>query len=270
MYRFALRPKWILGHLLVVALVAVLASLGFWQLRRLEERREVNALVEQRSRSTTALPAEGWEGADPAGLVYRRVRVRGRYDAGGEVLLRFRSRNGVPGHHVLTPLVTDQGTVIVDRGWVPLAVAEEWPTPDTAPPPGPVEVTGMLRPSTPGGFRPQRSRPDAPLTVGSVDLAALSGELSRPLHPLYVQVEAPPGPAASYPAPAEHLPMDEGPHLSYAVQWFIFATGAAVGWPILVRQSAHASARKRDPGEGENAVATPPPSRPRPTTSGAR
>ena len=38
-YRFALRPKWILSHLFVVALVVLMINLGFWQLRRLDQRR---------------------------------------------------------------------------------------------------------------------------------------------------------------------------------------------------------------------------------------
>lgn len=245
MYRFALRPKWILGHVLVVTLVVFLASLGFWQLRRLEERRDINAVVKQRSQSTTALPTEGWEGTDPSTLVFRRVQVQGRYDSDAEVLLRFRPRAGLPGHHVLTPLVTDQGTVVVDRGWVPLAIAEEWPTRRATPPAGPVQITGILRSSEHGRFLPRRPRPDGPLTVGAVDLAGLSRELSRPLYPLYVQLDPAPQAPNSYPVASEPLPLDEGPHLSYALQWFTFATGAAIGWLILLRQSANPSARTR-------------------------
>ncbi len=244
MYSFALRPRWILGHVLVATLVVVLANLGFWQLRRLEERRDLNAVVERRSEQTTPLPTEGWEGSDPSALVFRRVQVSGRYDSDSEVLLRFRPRLGMPGHHVLTPLTTDQGTVIVNRGWVPLELAEKWPTPATRPPPGRVQVTGVLRSSEGGSrFLPQRPRPDGPLTVGSVDLTGLSRRLSRPLYPLYVQLDPGAEGESSYPVAVEPLPLDEGAHLSYALQWFAFASGAALGWLILLRQSAKATAR---------------------------
>ena len=48
MYRFLLRPKWIGFHLLVVAGIVAMINLGFWQLRRLDQRREFNATIEAR------------------------------------------------------------------------------------------------------------------------------------------------------------------------------------------------------------------------------
>lgn len=242
MYSFALRPRWILGHVLVVTLVVALANLGLWQLRRLEERRDLNAVVEHRSKQTVPLPAEGWEGADGSALIFRRVQVTGRYDPDSEVLLRFRTRLGVPGHHVLTPLITERGTVLVNRGWVPLDIAEKWPTQGARPPPGPVQITGVLRSSEGGSrFLPQRPRPDGPLTVGAIDISGLSRRLSRPLYPLYVQLDPAGEAEISYPVAVEPLPLGDGPHLSYALQWFAFASIAALGWVILVRQSAKPS-----------------------------
>jgi cytochrome oxidase assembly protein ShyY1 len=37
-------------------------------------------------------------------------------------------------------------------------------------------------------------------------------------------------------------PQDNGPHLSYAVQWFIFSTIAVIGYPLILRRNA----RSRD------------------------
>ena len=45
MYRFLLRPLWILSHLFVLACVVAFVSLGLWQLRRLDERKAYNAQV---------------------------------------------------------------------------------------------------------------------------------------------------------------------------------------------------------------------------------
>ena len=57
MYRFLLRPRWIAFTLVVATAIAVMINLGFWQLRRLDERREFNdavrrASTNQRSPST--------------------------------------------------------------------------------------------------------------------------------------------------------------------------------------------------------------------------
>ena len=46
--RFLLRPRWLLSHLFVVALVVAMVGLGFWQLRRLDEKRDRNELIESR------------------------------------------------------------------------------------------------------------------------------------------------------------------------------------------------------------------------------
>ena len=48
-YRFALRPKWLLSHLLVAALVVTMVNLGFWQLQRLSDKRARNDLVSEQA-----------------------------------------------------------------------------------------------------------------------------------------------------------------------------------------------------------------------------
>ena len=40
------------------------------------------------------------------------------------------------------------------------------------------------------------------------------------------------------PEPVPAPTLDEGPHLSYAVQWFIFTTVAVVGYPLILRRRA--------------------------------
>ena len=44
-----MRPAWLLSHVLVVGLLIVTANLGFWQLRRLDARRDYNAVVAARA-----------------------------------------------------------------------------------------------------------------------------------------------------------------------------------------------------------------------------
>ena len=40
-----LTPRWLIGHVLVLLAVIVLINLGLWQLRRLEQRRALNASI---------------------------------------------------------------------------------------------------------------------------------------------------------------------------------------------------------------------------------
>lgn len=229
--RFPLR--WIVGTVLVVAIVSGCIAAGFWQLRRLDERRDLNQRIRERSEETVPLPAAD-EGTDPDDLAYRRVAVTGTYDAGGEVLVRFRIRTGLPGYEVLTPLRTDQGTLLVDRGWVPLADGDRWPVPEMAPPAGEVEVSGLLAPPESGELRLDR-RENGTRVIAAVDPARLAEEVGAgALYPAFLLADDGGTPASSYPVPVDPPALDDGPHRSYAVQWFLFAGIGIVAWPLLV------------------------------------
>lgn len=240
MHRFLLRPRWLAGHVLVVVAVVGFVNLGFWQLRRLDERRQLNAVVRRRheapARPLSALLRGA--GGDPRSVQWRRATVTGTYDTGAEVLLTARSRAGQPGHHVLTPLVTgDDRAVIIDRGWVPYRVPGP-PVRPATPPVGPVTVHGVV---LTGRRTDQYGRAESGRLefVSQVDLDRLAGPAPAPLAPVYVQLrrQSPPQPG-SLPVPARLPPLTEGPHLSYAGQWFLFAIIVVVGYPLLLARTA--------------------------------
>ena len=84
MYRFLTRPKWIVFTLGIILLIVVMMNLGFWQLRRLDERKAVNAQV--RERTTAAIvPLDDLVSVDDpvgdtGGVQSRNVSTTGRYD----------------------------------------------------------------------------------------------------------------------------------------------------------------------------------------------
>src|SRR3712207_8245188 len=70
------RPRWLVGTIIAVLVVVLFVNLGFWQLRRLDERRDRNDAIEERS-SLPGVPVDEVVDAragfdDVAGLVYRR------------------------------------------------------------------------------------------------------------------------------------------------------------------------------------------------------
>jgi surfeit locus 1 family protein len=234
------------GTVLALVVVLVCVRLGLWQLDRLAERRALNAVVAERI-AEPPLPLASAR-ADTAGLVYRRLRVEGRWDAARTVVWAARSRGGMPGVHVLTPLVlADGGAVLVDRGWVP---APDAATVELAAlrPPAPVPVVGLALPFHPERSDVGRAVPAAPpidpgtgagyrLRWVRLEHEGLAGQLPYPLARLYVQ-ELPGQETAGYPRPIPTPALGEGNHRSYAFQWFSFAAIALVGWGVLMVRSS--------------------------------
>ena len=215
-----------IGVVLVALVVAgVCIRLGFWQKGRLEGRERINAMLEARG----ALPARDIEAVDPSTLPYAHVTATGRYDAAHEVILSGRTLNDVPGNHVLTPLVLRDGTaVLVDRGWVPLETDTPPVTGAAAAPTGTVSIGGLAL--APDAISDPPPSPAPSISI-RIDLG-ISG-LPYRLLPVYVLL-ATQDPAQASPVPVPPPTFDNGPHLSYMLQWFAFATIALVGGAVLL------------------------------------
>jgi len=224
--RRLLRPAWLLSHLAVGALLVATINLGFWQLRRLDERRAYNALVEERAGAHPASLGDLQVGADSGKLAYRAVEVSGVFDAEREVFVVNRTQAGLPGVHVVTLLVGESGVVAVDRGFVPRPVyvagdPSVWAPPDTE-----VVVVGRVRSAG-------TNRGGNGAEVGRVDATDLSARWGVELPSVYVESGAGVGAGAipfGIPAP----PLDEGSHLGYAVQWFVFFVIGLIGYPLVL------------------------------------
>lgn len=218
--------------IVVAAIVAVTCVLlGFWQLRRLDDRRDRNAAILDR-RSAEPIAIED-AAPDPDALPFRRATVEGTYDAGREVLLYGRTLDGVSGHHVVTPLLLPSGdAILVDRGWVPFAV-QRAPVRSGTPPEGTVTVRGSLVPDEGDGS----IRPDEAGVVRRLDVAGIAEGLPYDVYPLALLLSSQ-DPPQDGPLPAVAPPptLSEGPHLSYAIQWFSFAAIAVGGAVLLLRR----------------------------------
>jgi surfeit locus 1 family protein len=230
--RFSLRG--VLAAAFVLAMCGVCVRLGFWQLDRLQQRKARTHVQAQALRMPTlgydSMTAEAIE-REPALFLNRKLRVTGTYDASGEVVLRGRADDGRPGVHLVTPLVVPgvPRALLVNRGWVPSPDAA---TVDARPyaEPGPRTVEGILmeipRGTKNGGEPAVQRAPGGPSTPSyrRLDLDVLRRVERRPIVRLYLQQLPGADSAAGRPPVRVSLPpMDNGPHLSYAFQWFSFA-----------------------------------------------
>ena len=120
MYKFLLRPKWIGFHLLCFGAVLAMISLGFWQLRRLDEKQTFNSRVTEHTNAVVVpLDSVSLDG-DPDDLSYRRVSVSGTYLTDPQFDVVNVTQGGTTGRNMVNALELPDGTlIIVNRGFVP-------------------------------------------------------------------------------------------------------------------------------------------------------
>ncbi len=229
------RWRWL--TLLVLAACAGMSGLSVWQLQRLAERRVLNAEAQAR----LAAPVVELTAADlaNAAVIGRRVRVQGRFDASQEITLRNQARRDEPGVHLVTPLRPIAGgrAVLVDRGWIPYDAA-----PGQFAPPPEATIEGVARASQPrrGWLSPLDTAPAGAARVGAwyrINVAHIQAQVPYELAPFYYVEQTSGFVEGTLPAADFDLAPDDGPHLSYAVQWAAFALTMAIGYGAYVRRT---------------------------------
>jgi surfeit locus 1 family protein len=210
---------------------AIFVRLGFWQLHRRGERRARNALVVSRLQAPDADVTT--LGGDSASIRFRHAHVTGTPDYGHELVYASRSHKGSPGVNILTPVhVAGRDTaVVVDRGWVYAPDGEtvdlaKWHDRDSV-------FSGYVEefPSVAGAMSASH-----PGVVTRLGYGAVKGALPFPVSPVYVVMLGDSVVAPDRLARLTPPPLDEGPHLNYAIQWFAFAVIALVGAGVVIRQ----------------------------------
>jgi surfeit locus 1 family protein len=228
----------------LVALVCI--RLGVWQVNRLQERRAANRVALQ----ARAAPRVTLDGATPITVVLdgREVSANGRYDHEYDIVLRGKVYGGSPGVEVVTPLVL-QGSrtaVLVNRGFLPAPDATT-AEPDSVREFGQLKVNGTALLLQAGGGVPLER--DGHTTWSRLDRKALSARIPYQIAPIYIR-QSPDTALPRFPRRLEPLPIDDGPHLSYAIQWFAFAVMTVVfGGVILKTKGVSGNCQKR---EGEH------------------
>ena len=260
-YRFLLSRQWVILTLIGLVLIPTMIELGFWQLHRHQHRVAQNTLIAENLRAkpvpVTELTSPGH--TVPRADYWRRVTATGTFDTAHEVVVRRRtSADDQVGFHVLTPLILADGrAVLINRGWIPTA-ADQKAFPSVPPAPkGTVTVTGRLEAdetTRASGIKDLAGLP--PRQVMLISSAQQAESLGRTVLGGYLEQTAP-EPAGSSPELIPDPDHDSiGPHMAYAVQWWLFAAGVPVGWVILVRREKRDREAAADPSTPEPAPAS--------------
>lgn len=247
--------RWSVYVLIAIGFAVACAFLSNWQFERNEHRAEQIALVEK-NYDADPVPLDqliGTDGELDPGDVWHPVILTGEYLDDDELLVRNRPHGGTSAFEVLVPFQDADGRIlIVDRGWVPPGDGES-PDAVPAPPSGEVEVVVRLRP---GEQAPASGRGAPDGQVPTIHLPAIAGLVDGDvITSAYGQIvsETPAGEGAlgAFDSPTD----DPGPHLSYAIQWILFALMGFIFIGYIIRTEI---AKHREELEGAPAPAAKP------------
>ncbi len=232
------------GYVAFAVVFAVACGfLANWQFTRNADREEQLRLVAENydappvPLADVVAPGSAFTPTDQ----WRPVTLSGEYLTDQQLLVRNRPHGGTSAFEVLVPFRTDDGQVLlVDRGWVP--PASDGPEPESVPEPPSGEATVIVR-LMPGEPLPRsgRSAPAGQVpTIHLPTIAATVASGTAMLTDVYgVMVSEEPVPSAR-PQPLESPSEDPGPHLSYAIQWILFAVmGFVFIWYMIRTERRH-------------------------------
>ena len=247
MQRFYDRTLILAGTAAALAVVLLTGSLGLWQLRRADEKaalqqaRDAAAAAPPRVigspqvvaelSSAPALPA-------PAAIDGWRIQALGVFDAARTVFLDNRTRDGVAGFHVLTPLTLfgTNASLLVLRGWVAQDPTDRLRLPVFATPIEAVRVEGLAIRHL---DQPMMLAKDVEPGPGDriwqhVSFEKFGRWSGLDLYPVILRQTVAPayadGLARDWIQPGTSVDR----HQAYAFQWFAMAAAALVAWLVMI------------------------------------
>lgn len=237
--------RWLAWLVLASLFAVACVFLSQWQFSR---RAEAVARIElvQNNFDQALAPIGSLTSPFEAKNEWRPVELEGRFLVSDAFLVRNRPFNGAAGFLQFIPFETKDGTLVaVETGWLPSGNEQDEPDLVPLPTEETVKIWGRIRPTEP------KSTKDAPTgqlaSVNSSMLFEKAGLSGQTLDSVYIRL------GESY-RPGEVLPkvlgkpdLNEGNHLSYAMQWILFALMAfgALWW--AVRQELRIRRMAADP-----------------------
>ena len=238
--------RWTLLIVFVAVLGTVFVNMGEWQLDRLHQRQARNGTTVANEQRPVRSYAEVFTRPIVEADQWQRVEARGTFDADHQVVVRYRSSGDTEGYEVVTPLRTSTGTVLVDRGLVPVGKGTQIPSTAPPPPAGEVRVVGHVR-------RNEQGRRSATVPVNGqvrlINAPAIGATLPYPVADGYIGLLSVDPPQTGGFLPVALPEISDGPHFWYAVQWFMFTGIGLAGIVVFIRGDLRERRAEREKAE---------------------
>lgn len=215
----------------VLVMLPTVISLGFWQLRRAEEKQDLENMYLQKLSAPVRVPDNTLEPFD-------RISLNGEWGS-QQFLVDNQINQGKVGYWVIQTFVDRQGQVfLVNRGWIQAPVSRD-ELPDAPAPQGQVALLTFVWPQLGAQFLLGEDvwSPGEKIRVQSRDIekmANITGAI-----PVELRIE--PGSPGVLVAPPQDVQFGRAMHLGYAVQWFGLGVVLVIGYWVVYRRSRRGS-----------------------------
>jgi len=211
-------PNWRMSILTLFALTLFM-RLGFWQLERAHEKKQMIAMQTALASTKPLL----WQPGDKFPVQYQQIKVQGHFLA-KILLLDNQHHEHQFGYHVLSPLIlSDNQVVLIDRGWVK-GDSTRQVLPDIDTPNGFIHLTGSsYYPSDKNwllGDLLEKKQVDLAV-VELVDAKKIEQFLHKAVYPFIIRLDK--NEAHGYVREWATVAMNPQRHYAYAFQWFAMA-----------------------------------------------
>jgi cytochrome oxidase assembly protein ShyY1 len=237
--------RWLSWFVLACLFAAACVALATWQFDRRDQAvSKIQRMVENYDKTAIGFDSiSGLTLDQVTTFEWTPVQLQGKYLTDQELLVRNRPIAGQPGFLQVVPFELSTGElVIVERGWIP-ADSDLAPAVSMTPGSEPKILTARVRLSE---LTPNRDSPDGFAT--SIHLESLNELLGKTVEQqFYLRlISESPGEPSS-PQPLRKPTLDEGNHLSYAVQWILFALMGFFALFWAIRQEREYRRIEKDP-----------------------
>jgi Uncharacterized conserved protein len=221
--RVVMSRRWLTALAVATLFTVACLLLGQWQWHRHQDKAAKAQRINSHYLASPVPLSRVLQGPD-ANLAraeeWTLVTATGRYADRSLMLVRNRPNHGVFGYEVVIPLELGDGTsLLVDRGWIPNGRTAADPPPVPATPAGDITVSGWLRVGEPSFGRQMPAG-----QLASINVAEARAQTGASLYGAYLIARdeaGTPGEQIARPQALAAPDTDEGPHLAYALQWWL-------------------------------------------------
>ena len=219
--------------IVTLLILPVLLRLGFWQLDRAEEKRDLIALFKQQNKAGPLLIKDSIELGEK--LNYRAAQVAGAYNVEKQIFIDNKIYQGKTGVYVMTPfkLNNSEYSILVNRGWVPMAI-DRSTLPNITSPKNSLTLSGKIKilhekPFTVGDqFQSNKGWPALMQWLNIKEIEEKSGLKLLPYIFLLDEKEQ-----SGYIRNWKPVVMQPEKSTSYAVQWFALALALIIIYIVV-------------------------------------